>query len=58
MIAKVTKRTEPEPSRALPRARHVRVKCGIRLGLAQRAQRTFTTDVVWRETFAQAACRV
>jgi hypothetical protein len=59
MPARMTKRTELGPPRALPTARHLRVKRGIRFGPAQRAQLTLAADVrCGTETLAQAARRV
>jgi hypothetical protein len=46
-MAKVTQRTELGPLRALPTVRQARIERGMRLGLAQCAQLTFTPDVVW-----------
>ncbi len=43
-MAKVTKRTELGPLRALPTVRQARIERGTRLGLAQCAQ--LTPDVV------------
>jgi hypothetical protein len=45
MIAKVTKRTEFGPLRALPTVRQARIERGMRVGLAQCAQLTLTPDV-------------
>ena len=45
MIAKVTQRTELGPLRALPTVRQARIERGMRLGLAQCAQLTLTSDV-------------
>jgi hypothetical protein len=47
MIARVTKRTELGPLRALPAAPYARVDRGIRLSPAWSAQLTLTSDVVW-----------
>jgi hypothetical protein len=50
MIARLTKRTELGPPRALPTVRHARVDRGIRLSPPPvRAQ--FTPDVVWDRDF-------
>ena len=51
MMAKVTQRTELGPLRALPTVRQARIERGMRLGLAQCAQLTFTPDVVWDRDF-------
>jgi hypothetical protein len=59
MIAKVTKRTELGPSRALPTVRQVRFERGTPLRLAQCAQLTLTPDVVWdRDLGSGCASRV
>ena len=58
MIAKVTQRTELGPSRGLVTARHARVERGSWVRSAQCAQSRLAPDVVWNQTFAQAARRV
>jgi len=55
MIAKGTQRTELGPSRGLPTARHARVERGSRVRPSQCAQLRLAPDVVWNQTFAQAA---
>ena len=58
MMAKVTQRTELGPLRALPTVRQARIERGMRLGLAQCAQLTLTSDVAWNRDFGSgcASC--
>jgi len=59
MIAKATRRTEREPSRALVMAPNEQAKHGICLSSAQCAHLTLTTDVrCATSALAQAARRV
>ena len=58
MIARLTKRTELEPSRAYVTARNARAKHGICLCAAQCAQLRLMPEVrCGTETLAQAASR-
>ena len=57
MIAKATKRTEREPSRALVIAPNAQAKHGICLSSAQCAQSCLRPTPCGTETLAQAACR-
>ena len=57
-IAKVTKRTELGPLRALPTARHARVERAFRLSPLQCAHLTLMPDIVWDRDFGSgcASC--